>query len=492
MKNTFPRWVWVVAVLAILAAMLIFRNGEDANGARPVQIETAAIDSGDIVRSVATSGAVRPLITVEVGSQLSGQIAEIYADFNTPVEKGQLLALIDAQTFESRVLQDRANLRVAESNVVVQQASIDRANANLRRAQLEFERAEPLREKGTLSASEYDTALANFESAKADLTMAEAQLQNALAALEQGKASLETAQIDLERTNIRSPIDGVVIERAVDQGQTVAASFSAPVLFRIAQDLREIQIEANVDEADIGNVREGNLVTFSVDAYPDDEFTGEVDQVRLASLELNNVVTYTVIITAKNPRMRLLPGMTAIVEIVTGTSEGVLRVPNEALRFRPPAGSELAEMTAQGGGSVQGGGPRMLQDFDRMAGDLGLSEQQTEAIETGVRAVLAEMRPLMQGGDPGMDREALRAQMRSRMDGVFRQHLSAEQFREFQKMRESRQPMRSGQVWVQNQDGEVRPVNVRLGIGDDQFTQIQGNGIEAGTVVVTRMRAPRG
>lgn len=342
--RTAPRksgWIALAALLAVATgAYWLMGNGSgDGSGAI---IETAEIGRGSITRSVATSGSVRPLITVEVGSQLSGQIREIYADFNSPVQQGQIIALIDDQTFATRVSQDRANLQVAESNVIVQQAAIDRAEANLRKARLEYERAEPLSKQGTLSVAEFDTALAAFDSARADLTMAEAQLQNALATLEQRKASLESSLIDLERTKIRSPIDGVVIERAVDQGQTVAASLSAPILFLIAQDLAEIQIEANVDEADIGNVREGNPVTFKVDAYPETEFSGQVDQVRLAPNELNNVVTYTVIITAENPELKLLPGMTAIVEIVTGREDDVLRVSNNAVRFKPPADSELA------------------------------------------------------------------------------------------------------------------------------------------------------
>lgn len=474
-----------------MAALLFFRNGSDTAGSTALKIETSAIDRGDITRSVATSGAVRPLITVEVGSQLSGQVAEIFADFNTPVQKDQVIALIDSKTFETRVLQSSADLKVAESNVIVQKAGIDRARANLRRAQLEYERAEPLRQKGTVSAAEYDSSLAGFESAKADVTMAEAQLQNALAALEQRKASLESAQIDLERTRIRSPIDGVVIERAVDQGQTVAASLSSPVLFRIAQDLREIQIEANVDEADIGNVREGNAVSFSVDAFPDQVFSGQVDQVRLSPVELANVVTYTVIITADNPDRRLLPGMTAIVEIVTGTSTDVLRVSNDALRFKPPAGSGLADAASSGSGAQQGGG-RTLQDLDRVAADLGLSPDQVSNIRQGMQDLMAEMRPQLQSaGGPEGNMDALREQMRRRMGQVFRDNLDAEQYREYEKIRSTRQGMRSGQVWVQAEDGAIRAQNVRLGISDDQFTQIAGRDIEEGVTVVTRMRAPR-
>ena len=222
-------------IIAIAAAGFFWFSGSTETTSSTSKIETSTIDTGDINRTVATSGSVRPLITVEVGSQVSGQIKEIFVDFNSPVQKDQLLALLDAQTFESRVLQNKADLRVAISNVILQQASIDRAKANLRRARLEYERAEPLSKKGTLSISELDTALATFESAKADLTMAEAQLVNANAARDQRQATLASAEIDLERTKIRSPIDGVVINRAVDQGQTVAASLSSPILFDIAR-----------------------------------------------------------------------------------------------------------------------------------------------------------------------------------------------------------------------------------------------------------------
>lgn len=491
-----PRWPWILVVAAALAAAYyVARNGEaDAPGG--LQIETATIDRGEITRSVATSGAVRPLITVEVGSQLSGQVAEIYADFNTPVEKGQVIALIDTKTFETRVLQSEADLRVAESNVIVQRAGIDRAKANLRKARMEYERAEPLRDKGTLSVSAYDTALAAHESAKADLTMAEAQLENALAFREQRKASLESARIDLDRTNIRSPIDGVVIERAVDQGQTVAASLSSPILFRIAQDLREIQIEANVDEADIGNVREGNPVSFTVDAYPDQTFHGEVAQVRLSPLEQNNVVTYTVIITAANPERKLLPGMTAIVDIVTGTRADTLRAPNEALRFTPPTGTKWAQSDAgqadgNGQASSRGGG-RMMQDMNRLAGELGLDESQVASIREDMGAVMDEMRPLLQsGGGADGDVASVRQQMRQRIMEVYRSHLTDDQFSAYQAMRAERQELRPGTLWVQEADGEIRSVNVRLGLSDDRFTLVSGRGVEEGTVVVTRMRAPR-
>ena len=471
-------------IVAIVAAVFFWLSGNSNTTPSTMKIETASIDSGDIIRAVATSGSVRPLITVEVGSQVSGQIKKIHVDFNSEVRRDQLLAIIDPQSFESRVLQSTADFRVASSNVIVQQANIDRANANLRRARLEYERAEPLSQKGTLSISELDTALAAFDSAKADLTMAKAQLENALAARDQRQASLKSAEIDLERTKIRSPIDGVVIERAVDQGQTVAASLSSPVLFRIAQDLTEIQIEANVDEADIGNVNEGNEVSFSVDAFPDLEFTGQVNQVRLAPNEANNVVTYTVIITANNPGRKLLPGMTAIVEIVTGKSEDVLRVSNEAIRFKPAVDSELASkvLNSEGGGGR--GGPNM----DQLKVSLGLNDTTTRLIDSELKKVMAGMRSQFQALNHGEDRSAIREQMSQRISAVFKKHLTAEQFKQYQQIRQQASETRSGQLWVQSEDGDINPVSVKFGISDDNYTRVFGKNVKEGTVVISRIR----
>lgn len=490
----------VVATVVVGGAWWVMPRDSGGSETRP-RIETVAVDRGDIERTVAASGAVRPLITVEVGSQLSGQIAEIHADFNSTVERGQVIAVIDPQTFESRVLQATADLQVAESNIVVQRANIDRAQANLRRAELEYDRAQPLRERGTLSASEFDGALAAFESAKADLTMAEAQLRNAMATREQRAASLESAEIDLGRTQIRSPIDGVVIERAVDQGQTVAASLSSPVLFRIAQDLTAIQIEANVDEADIGNVHAGNAVAFTVDAYPDAEFAGTVEQVRLAPNELNNVVTYTVIITAANPGRRLLPGMTAIVEIVTGRTEDVLRVVNDAVRFEPPEGSELIVAVPAVAGAGPGGLRRRGFDVGQFAERLGLTDAQVEAIQADTRSLFQSMRGQFgggrgaggpgAGGDPDAMRErmtAVRERMRGEVAAIMRTHLSDDQFETYERLARQAAEVRQGRVWIRDEDGSIRPVDVRLGISDDSHTQLITQALDEGEQAVTRIR----
>ena len=502
-------------LLAVLA-LAYWWHGRGNGEAAITHIDTVPLDRGNIVRTVATSGAVRALVTVEVGSQLSGQIEELYADFNSPVKKDQIIALIDPKTYETRVLQNEADMKVAEANVTVQQAGITRAEANLRKARLDYERNEPLVKKGTLPKSDLDTTLAAFESAKADLKMAQAQLVNAQATLDQRKATLESARIDLERTKIRSPIDGVVIERVVNQGQTVAASLSSPVLFRIAQDLTQIRIEANVDEADIGNVKKDDPVTFTVDAFPDEEFSGTVDQVRLAPTELQNVVTYTVIISARNPELKLFPGMTATVEIVTGKSENVLRVNNEGVRFRPPKDSPLFTGTAPsnaggppgaGGGPPRPGGPqRMDQEMERMTTALNMSEEQTTRVREGVRKLFTEMRGrfasggsgngfpnmnAMQGGNPDAMREQMakmREQMAENIGKVYREVLTPEQYSRYQQLRRQQEETRSAQIWIQNAAGKIRPVIVRLGLSDDNYTQIIGSDLKEGDKVVTRVR----
>ncbi len=340
MAAPLGRLVWLaLAGLSLAGSAVGYARwaGEDASG---LSVETAAVARGDVRRVVATSGAVRALVTVEVGSQLSGQISETYADHSAKVAAGQPIARIDPRTFETRVREAEASVRVAEAGAELQRAGVARAEANLRRAGSDFRRADSLRARGAASQASLDAARAAFEAAEAEVAIARAEVANADAALQQRRAALESSRIDLERTYIRSPIDGVVIERTVEVGQTVAASFSAPKLFTIAQDLTRIQIDAQVDEADIGEVRVGNPVTFSVDAFPDSSFSGAVSQIRLSPVTLQNVVTYTVVVAAGNADGRLLPGMTANVEILTAERRGVPTVPNEALRFRPRGSAE--------------------------------------------------------------------------------------------------------------------------------------------------------
>jgi HlyD family secretion protein len=324
------------AILALLlAGSAIGYARWQAGPVEGLDVETAPLGRGDVRSTVATTGTVRPLVTVEVGSQLSGQIKEIYADHSDAVRKGQEIARIDPRTYETRVREAEAAVKVAEAGTELQRAGVARAEANLRRAERDHRRTEQLQARGTASQAALDTALAGFEGARAELAIARAEVANAEATLLQRRAALESARIDLDRTFIRSPIDGVVIERSVEVGQTVAASFSAPKLFTIAQDLTRIEIDAQVDEAAIGQVKPGDAATFTVDAYPERSFTGTVEQIRLAPTTQQNVVTYIVEVAAGNEDGKLLPGMTANVEILTAVQTRVPVVPNEALRFRP-------------------------------------------------------------------------------------------------------------------------------------------------------------
>jgi HlyD family secretion protein len=299
----------VCLVVVALGFYLLTNNKNDAAAYR-----TEKVDRGDVIISISATGTVNPDTIVQVGSQVSGRIAKLYADFNSVVTRGQLLAQLDPTFLQAALDQARAG--------------VTRARASLNQAQRDFGRTRDLFAKSLVSQADMDAATTNLESSQASL--------------EQAQAAYEGAEVNLRYATIRSPIAGVVISRNVDVGQTVAASLSAPTLFEIANDLRKMQVRASVDEADIGNVKVGQDVTFRVDAFPDEEFRGTVSQIRLAPIVSQNVVTYTVIIGVDNSAFKLMPGMTATVTIQVARSDDALRVPLQAIRFTPPE-SELRD-----------------------------------------------------------------------------------------------------------------------------------------------------
>jgi len=491
-----------IAVLASMAAWFVFLRDSGA-GANGLQVDTAELAARDLSRVVSSSGRIAPLVTVEVGSQLSGQIEALNVDFNDRVTAGQELARLDPQTFATRVREAEANLEVARAQVSVSQANAQRARSELNAAQRAFERAVSLRERGTFSEAQYDNVETAFNGARAGVAVADANLRNARASLAQREASLESAQVDLERTFIRSPIEGVVIDRRIDVGQTVAASLNAPILFLIAQDLSRVQIEAQIDEADIGDISNGQTVTFDVDAYPGVQFDGVVTQVRLAASAEGNVVTYTVVIQADNPRQRLLPGMTANVTIVTGTVSGALAAPNAALRFTPRGAAEaLVSQTAASGqtgrgegggrGGRGGGGGQMT---DELAEQLELTADQRRDVQRAMQEAITRMRAQAEaqggaggGGRGGGGGAAFQAQMRSALAQV----LTAEQLARYDALTaeraSQRQDVRRGTLWVQTADGRLEARQVGLGLSDGQFTQVLGGQLGEGDRVVVRVR----
>lgn len=299
----------------------------------------ASIEKGPITAAVSATGTLNPVVSVQVGSQVSGQIKDILVDFNSPVKAGQLIARLDPETYRQRVIQAQADTEAARANLTMQQADVLRVQANLADTQRDYARKKLLVEKKFISPADLDKAQTTFDAAAASLRVAQAQALSGAAQVRQRQALLAQAQVDLSRTEIRSPVDGVVVKRSVDTGQTVAASLQAPELFIIAKNLTDMQVETSVDEADVGRIQPGQSVSFTVDAFPGQHFAGQIKQVRKAASIVSNVVSYTVVVSAANPDLLLLPGMTANVRIITAHKDNALKVPNAALRFNPPANS---------------------------------------------------------------------------------------------------------------------------------------------------------
>ncbi|MFA5072323.1 MAG: efflux RND transporter periplasmic adaptor subunit [Nitrospirota bacterium] len=305
----------VLICILIIGGILAFRYKGNAT-----EYRTDKVTRGDIQQSITATGNVNAVTTVLVGTQVSGNIKRLYVDFNSRVKKGQIIAQIDPATFESQVQQAQANLLAAQAN-------LEKAEATLIDAKRTFDRNKELFAKNLIARSEVDTAETNYRTANAQVSASRAQT-------EQTKAALDIAKQNLEYTKIISPVNGVVISRNVDVGQTVAASFQTPTLFTIAEDLTKMQIDTNVAESDIGGVCVGQDVEFTVDAYPDAPFHGKVYQIRQAPITVQNVVTYNVVIQVNNKELKLMPGMTANVSIVLTARQNVLRISNAALRFR--------------------------------------------------------------------------------------------------------------------------------------------------------------
>ncbi len=317
----------IVSIVGVGLAIggYVFFNGERK---APVRYRTAPVERGSVVSLVTATGTINPVVSVQVGTQVSGMIKSLHADFNSTVKAGDVVAVIDPEPFKARRDQAASNLEMARANV-------GRAKADIAQRKRELDRVKSLVAQQFVSQNDVDLALTNYQGAEAQLKVVEAQVK-------QAEAALNAAELDLKYTVIRSPVDGIVVARNIEVGQTVAASFATPNLFLIALDLTQMQVDTNVSESDIGGVAEGKQATFMVDAYPGHRFQGVIRQVRLAPINIQNVVTYNVVVGVDNKDLRLRPGMTANVSIVVAKKDDVLRVPNAAIRFTPPK-SEQSE-----------------------------------------------------------------------------------------------------------------------------------------------------
>jgi len=471
-----------VVVLAIITFFVFFRGTT-----KPYEFRFDKVTQGDITMAVTATGTISAVITVEVGTQVSGIVQKLYADFNSMVKEGQVIAQIDP-TFLQQSVRDAS-------------ASLERAKAQAADAERVYHRTKALFEKNLESQVNYDAALTQYESSKASLTQAE--------------ASLDRAKINLAYATIYAPINGVVIDRKVNVGQTVAASFSSPTLYTIANDLHKMQVQATVDESDIGRVSIGQEASFTVDAYPDERFVGTVSQIRLAPVSIQNVVNYTVVIDVDNSQLKLMPGMTATVRIMVGSSTNVLRVPNLALRFQPPAelvdSAKVKEMRDAGmwggGAGHRQGGP----GSGGMGGGSWAGRGDGEGGQRGSgdrRAAMMAIRDSIQAAHGGsLDEEALRGEMRKVFEKMRQEHAARpappvatvrpprkddrgkfgidNRFPEYEKSAAGTiQQYQRGRVWVMNSKGKLEPVFVETGLSDGRTTEVRATTLKVGDELV--------
>jgi HlyD family secretion protein len=477
------------------------------------------IERGDIRSVVTATGTINPVVTVLVGSQVSGTIKALNADFNSRVDVGQVIAQIDPAIFESQVEQARASVTSEQANLANAQANLLNIQANLVKAEVAvtdtkrtLDRNLQLMKMSAVAQAVLDTAQANYDSAvaqreasKAQLEVSKAQIESAKAQVERSKAALKMAETNLRYTTIRSPVNGIVISRNVDVGQTVAASLQAPTLFTIAKDLTQMQVDTNFSEADIGRIQKGQEATFTVDAYPERPFQGRVFEIRNAPQTIQNVVTYDVVIQVDNKELRLKPGMTANVTIVVAHREGVLKIPNAALRYTPqdakmmvaavskkgddPSKSETADSSARGGASR----PRTGREADssrstgrsggasRFTEGLNLTAEQQEKAEMIISASRPEIQEIRQKSKPEEATVKIQALIREKLKGI----LTEDQKRKLEESSASTQVERkSGRIWIVSADGKAVPVSVIIGITDGTFSEIISGDLREGTDVI--------
>jgi HlyD family secretion protein len=430
--------IWTVVALVVVAGVVlgltVFKSGKNGK----VAYKTEAIGKGDIEALVVTSGTLNPIETVDVGAQVSGKIEKLYADFNSQVTKGQIVAELDQEPLKMKIDQNEANYK---SRV----ASLERSKVSLQTAQKGFERAKSLFAKELISIEEMDAAEAAYLNAKSDLVSSEASLA-------QAKSTLDLSKVDLGYSVIRAPVDGVVITRKVNIGQTLQSSYAAPVLFQVATDLTKMKVECSVDESDIGKVKESQKVRFTVEAYPNETFNGVVQQVRFSPETVQNVVTYTTIVNVDNPEKKLLPGMTATVSIIVGEAKNVLRVSNAALRFTPSLSQEEL-------------GAIMKESMERM-----MAQRQAQGGQPGAPAGSpAEGGARPEGGQAGQ-------RQFNRQGGGIPAGGEGQAGRTRQQL---------PRVWMQDKDGKWSMMFVRTGVQDTSYSEIVRSELKEGDVIVT-------
>jgi HlyD family secretion protein len=478
MGNRRKKYLIAIGIIIIISAggFLLYRwigNGSNQKF-RLVKVERGVVDL-----IVTATGQINPMINVLVGSQVSGTIKALYADFNSQVKEGQVIAQIDPAIFQAQVDQAKANVLNNQASLLNAQANLVKAEVAVLDAKRNLDRNLPLVEKKVIAQATMDTVQANYDTAVAQKEVAKAQVDSSKAQVEQAKAALNLADTNLRYATIRSPVNGTVISRNVDVGQTVAASLQAPTLFTIAKDLTKMQVDTNVSEADVGRITVGQDATFTVDAYAGRTFRGKVSEVRNAPIIVQNVVTYDVVIQVDNRDLKLKPGMTANVSVMIANREGVLKIPNAALRFRP--------QSAKQGGPPEKGNERSASAgrllIERLTSELNLTPDQQSKLEMVLRSSRQEFQEISQKMKSEEARDRIQGLIRQKISGI----LTEEQKLKLKEVSYSSQPDpgKPGKVWILSPEGKPAPVSLVLGITDGTFSEvISGDLREGGEVIV--------
>ncbi len=506
-KRPFPAWLVAVVAAAAVAAGGWFWWRDSRAASADSAWRTAKVERGDIRVAISATGTLSAISTVTVGSQISGQVTEVLADFNSEVKKGDVLARIDPSTYEAQI--EAGNAQIASAR-----ASLAQAQASLRNAELDYRRKADLGAQKLVAQSDIDVARAAYDQARAQVASTQAQIR-------QQTASTQSTRVNLDRTVIRSPVDGVVLTRTIEPGQTVAASLQAPELFTIAEDLSKMKIELAVDEADIGQVKQGLAVSFTADAFPDRQFRGVVDQVRLAATTTNNVVTYPVVVSVDNADGTLLPGLTVNAEIEVSNRRDVLKVSNAALRYKPADADQVAAAapSTPGAGRARGGG--LADDLVQVAAGMRLDAAQQAAFDAAIAGMRERQQAMRERagagsgsgqrrsggmGPPGMmvvagganaaSAASAQAQARQRMMERVQQEFSGftdllDDARKAQWSRALASSLNATRTMLYRlKDGRREAVQVRIGASDGTSSEVSGP-IAEGDEIITGERAPK-
>ncbi len=534
-----------VAGVAIVVVGSLAVAATSGSSAKPgaYTFDTAAVERGDVSRVISASGAVQPLTKVDVGSEVSGKIINLNVDFNSKVKKDEVLAVVDPSTFQSAVDQAKAALLQSRAQVANAKSSIEHSKVALDIADKNWKRQKTLYDQQAISQQAWEQADQTYKFAQLQLDSDNVSLQSANAGLARAQATLDDAIVKLGKTQIRSPIDGVVISRAVDVGQTVQSSMTVAKFFTIAEDLSQIQIEASVVESDIGGIDPGDTATFTVDAFPGERFQGEVTQVRKLGAEQANVVTYTVIIRAQNRGGKLLPGMTANAEITADRAANVLRIANDATRFQPPRELQETLEPDQGGqrGGAPGGAPGGAQTASFGGGqggapgaaggqggqrggrggsgnpsnewlkEIGIDDARAQKISAEMQSEMEKVRASIQrpqqaqnqplGGGGGFGPPAsilqqqamqeMRTKMQQTMDSVMKRNLTPEEFDAFNAKRAEAQSQKRVVAYTVDAKGALERHMLTIGVSDGNFAEIV-RGAKEGDKFVTKARPAGG